>query len=165
MRGGIRPWLGAVCAVAALSATAMAASLEDGNTAYVRGDYPNALEIYRALTEENDQRAEFNLGVMYEKGQGVLQDFAEAASWYLKAADQGYVWAQNNLGVLYQYGRGVPQDLVQAHMWFNLAATYAPASEARNRVLAIRNRAVVTGKMTPAQLAEAQKLAREWKPK
>jgi TPR repeat protein len=164
MRSGIRPWLGAVCAVAALSAAAMAASLEDGDAAYVRRDYPTALQIFRALTEENDPRAEFNLGVMYEKGQGLLQDFEQAASWYRKAADRGYVWAQNNLGVLYQYGRGVPQDFVQAHMWFNLAATYAPASEAKNRDLAIRNRALVTGKMTPAQLAEAQKLAREWQP-
>src|SRR5436305_674716 len=155
MTGGIRPWMGAILALAALCAPALAGPLEDGDAAYVRGDYPTALQIFRALTEENDPRAQFNLGVMYEKGQGLLQDFEQAASWYRKSADQGYVWAQNNLGVLYQYGRGVPQDFVQAHMWFNLAATNAPASEAKNHDLAIRNRGFVASKMTHGQLADA----------
>ena len=59
---------------------------------------------------------------MYDRGWGVTQDYAEAVTWYRKAANQGHAAAQNNLGLLYEDGRGVPQDYVQAHMWFNLAA-------------------------------------------
>jgi TPR repeat protein len=72
-------------------------------------------------------------------------------------ADQGDSNAQNNLGVLYYIGQGVPQDYVRAHMWFNLAAAGG------DKAAAIR-RDIVAAKMTPAQIAEAEKLAREWKP-
>jgi hypothetical protein len=160
-----QPWRAALVVLLILAAPASAGPLEDGDAAYVKGDYATALRIFRELSEQNDPRAEFNLGFMYEKGQGLLQDYEQAVSWYQKSADQGYVWAQNNLGTMYREGRGVAQDLVQAHMWFNLAATNAPISERQNRDLAIRNRAAITAKMTPAQLAEAQKLAREWKPR
>jgi hypothetical protein len=56
---------------------------------------------------------------MYYNGKGVPQDYAEAARWYRKAADQGNADAQNNLGVMYGNGQGVPQDYVRAHMWFS----------------------------------------------
>jgi uncharacterized protein len=59
----------------------------------------------------------------------------------------------------------VPQDYVQAHKWFNLAAARIPASETESRAIAIKSRDSVASKMTPAQIAEAQKLASEWKPK
>jgi TPR repeat protein len=65
--------------------------------------------------------------------------------------------AQYNLGVMHNNGEGVPQDYVQAHMWWNLAAVSGDED-------AIGNRNIVAEDMTPAQLAEAQKLAREWKP-
>jgi TPR repeat protein len=78
--------------------------------------------------------------------------------WLRKAADQGDAHAQNNLGFLYATGRGVPQDYIQAHMWFNLAGAQGDTD-------AINNRDLVAAKMTPAQLSEAQKLARQWKPK
>jgi uncharacterized protein len=67
--------------------------------------------------------AQYNLGVMYDDGQGVPQDYAVAVSWYRKAAEQGDADAQVNLGVLYGMGQGVPQDYVIAHMWFSLAVT------------------------------------------
>jgi TPR repeat protein len=77
------------------------------------------------------------------------------------AAEQGDASAQFNLGVSYLNGQGVPQDYVQAHLWFNLAGVQATdsdkkAAEARDNVAAL---------MTPAQVAEAQRLAREWNPK
>ncbi len=87
----------------------------------------------------------------------VRQDNAEAARWYRKAADQGDSLAQYELGQMYVDGEGVPQDYVQAHMWFNLAA-----SEIK---IAAKFRDDLASKMTPAQIAEAQKMAREWKPK
>ena len=95
---------------------------------------------------------------MYANGQGVPQDYAAAVSWYRKAAEQGYAAAQFNLGVMYDKGQGVPQDYVQAHKWWNLAAANGDAD-------AIKSRDIVAKKMTPAQIAEVQKLAREWKPK
>ena len=86
------------------------------------------------------------------------QDYAAAVTWWRKAADQGLASAQYNLGVMYANGQGVPQDYIQAHMWFNLAT-------AQNDANAAKNRDIVAAKMAPAQIAEAQKLAREWKPK
>ncbi len=83
--------------------------------------------------------------------------------WYRKAAEQGNDSAQFNLGVMYTKGRGVPQDYVQAHMWYNLAAAGSPPGEDRDS--AAKNRDIVAERMTPAQIAEAQRLAREWKPK
>jgi hypothetical protein len=62
---------------------------------------------------------------------------------------------------MYTEGYGVPQDYIEAHMWFNLAATHSPAGTERER--AIRNRDICARKMTPAQVAEAQKRARDWK--
>ncbi len=100
---------------------------------------------------------------MYEKGLGVPHDHAEAVKWFRKATEQGDADAQNNLGVMYGMGRGVPQDYVQAHMWFNLAVPNLAAGA--NRDTAVENRDNVSAKMTPAQIAEVQRLAREWKPK
>jgi uncharacterized protein len=101
---------------------------------------------------------------MYGHGQGVPQDYSEAFKWYRFAADQGYGYAQNSLGILYAEGQGVSQDHVLAYMWFNLAATHIRAANSEARNLAIKNRDTVAAKMTPAQIAEAQKLADEWKP-
>ena len=61
-------------------------------------------------------------GHLYDKGQGVPQDYAQAALWYRKAAEQGYAVAQYNLGRLYDDGRGVPQDYAEAYFWLDLAA-------------------------------------------
>jgi TPR repeat protein len=66
---------------------------------------------------------------------------------------------------MYAFGAGVAQNYVQAHKWFNLAAARFPASETEKRDLAVKSRDIVAAKMTPAQIAKAQKLAREWKPK
>jgi TPR repeat protein len=101
--------------------------------------------------------AQYNLAVMYDDGQGVPQDYAVATSWYRKAAEQGDADGQVNLGILYGMGQGVAQDYVNAHMWFSLAASGGDKN-------GVKARDMVAAKMTPAQLAEAQKLAREWKP-
>ncbi len=134
------------------------ADFEAGMEAYDRGDYATALKEWRPLAEQGDANAQFNLGSMYEYGDGVPQDDTEAVRWYRLAADQGYAKAQSNLGLMYEYGEGVPQDDVQARMWLNLAA-------AQGDELARINRDRLTKQMTPAQLVEAQRLAREWKPK
>ncbi len=126
-------------------------------------DYAEAVRWHRKAAEQGDAIAQNNLGVMYAKGQGVPQDDAEAVKWFRKAAEQGYAGAQFNLGFMYYNGRGVPQDYAQAHMWYNLAASRLPTGE--DRGIAAKNRDIVAKRLTPAQISEAQKLAREWKPK
>ena len=122
-----------------------------------------AVKWYRKAAEQGISQAQYDLGVIYYKGQGVLQNYVEAVKWFRKAADQGVAKAQYNLGVIHYKGQGVPQDYVQAHKWFNLAA--ANNSNKTVREQAVSNRDIAAGKMTVAQIAEAQKLAREWKPK
>ena len=75
----------------------------------------------------------------------------------------GYAKAQFNLGNMYIIGLGVPLDYAQAHMWYNLATSRYPPGEDRDRV--VKNRDIIAKMMTPAQISEAQKLAREWRPK
>ena len=87
------------------------------------------------------------------------QDAAEAVRWYRLAADQGHASAQYNLGLMYGDGQGVPQDNVEAHMWFNLAASRSSGAD-RERSVGARDR--VAELMTPADLSEAQRRAREW---
>ena len=85
----------------------------------------------------------------------MTQDDVQAVGWYRKAAAQGYASAQVNLGVMYGEGQGVPQDYIQAHKWYNLAAS-------RGDKPAANNRDITAKRMTPTQIAEAQRLAREW---
>ena len=171
-----------------------AGPFEDGLAAAESGDYATALRLWRPLADQGNAGAQYNLGFMYDNGRGVPQDYAEAVrwyrlaaeqgnasaqynlgilydfgggvpiddqeavKWYRRAANQGYVSAQAILGIMYEEGEGVPQDYVLSHMWSNLSAGlgYKPAARYRDNV---------AKKMTPAQIAEAQKLAREWKPK
>ncbi|MEE8152836.1 MAG: tetratricopeptide repeat protein [candidate division NC10 bacterium] len=109
-------------------------------------------------TSQGQADAQFRLGFMYYDGQGVPQNYAEAVNWYRMAASQGQADAQLGLGIMYHNGQVVPQDYVQAHLWFNLAA-------AQGNEDARKNRDTTAGMMTPAQIVEAQRLAREWRPK
>ncbi len=84
----------------------------------------------------------------------MLQDYAEAVKWYRLAAAQGNANAQLNLGFMYANGRGVLQDYTKAHALYNLAATKGDA-------MAVKNRDIVAKRMTPQQIADAQKLARD----
>ena len=91
------------------------------------------------------------------KGEGVPQDLAEAVKWYRLAANRGDVSAQYKLGTMYANGEGVPQDNILAHMWFNLSA-------AHGRQAGATNRDAIEQLMSGGEIAEAQKLAAEWKP-
>ncbi len=166
-------------------------AFSEGLAAYERGDYATALRVFKAHAGLGDADAQFNLGTMYEDGEGTPQDHTEAVKWYLLAAEQGHAnaqfnlglkyyygedgpqdhaeavkWyrlaaeqgladAQFNLGTMYEYGDGVPQDYAWAHLWYDLAA-------AQGLEVARENRDIVAKQMTPAQIAEAQKMAREW---
>jgi hypothetical protein len=159
-----------------------------------RGDYATAMHELRPLAERGLAVAQFNLGLLYANGQGLPKDDAQARQWWEKAAVQGHAEAQANLGVLlvyarggpqdykmsvywlrlsanqgndlaqrklglmYERGDGVQQDYVRAYMWYSLGA--AKGMEAGARL-----RDAIAKRMDPDQIAEAQQLAREWKPK
>ncbi len=159
MRDVVRAALIIIVLSGAFGAAPVAAGpFEDGLAAAKRGDYATAFQLWRPLAEQGHAITQANVGVMYYEGRGVTQDYAEAVKWYRRAAEQGGAGAQHNLGVTYANGQGVPQDYVQAHMWFELAA-------ARGNKGARKHRDTVAKEMTPAQVAEAQRLAREWRPK
>ena len=180
---------------------AIAEPLEDATKAYEDGDYKTAYRLFGPLAEQGSPEAQYNLvvmyrkgqgvpedyiaaakwckiaaeqgyapaqsslGAMYIKGQGVPQDYAEAAKWSGKAAEQGYAPAMYNLGIMYKNGQGVLQDNLFAHMWFNLAASRYPASQKGYRGEAETERDAIATHLTPSQISEAQRMAREWKPR
>lgn len=149
-------------ALTLLAQPVVAEQLEDGTAAFAYGNYTKALKLVQPLAERGDAKAQNLIGLMYANGKGVPRDFAEAVKWYRKAADQGYAGAQNNLGLMYLKGRGVAQDYVQAYMWFDLTAAGLSVSETSMRDGTLHQRDAVAAKMTPAQIAEAQRFAQEW---
>ena len=128
----------------------------------VKQDYVEAAKWYRNAAAQYDAQAQFNLARMYDTGRGVDKDPKEALNLYRQAANLGLPAAQLNLGVAYAEGRGLPKDPVEAHRWFNLASGAAEDDNTRNN--ATRNRDVIGATMTPAQVEQAQALARDWKP-
>ena len=125
-------------------------------TAHERGDYATELAIVRPLAEQGFAFAQFNLGVLYDNGHGVPMDDQKAIEWYRKAAEQGLSQAQINLGIMYAEGEGQPADLVQAYFWYAMADSQGDSQgpQAKRETAA---------KMTPAQLAEAEKKIKEWR--
>lgn len=111
-----------------------------------------------SVAEQGDPDAQARLGDLYRKGEGTPENYTEAVRWYRLAAAQGYLLAQVNLGTMYALGEGAPENYVEAYKWWALAA-------ARGDAKAKQKRDIVRDKMTPAQIAEAQKLAAEWKPR
>jgi TPR repeat protein len=81
--------------------------------------------------------------------------------WTRKAAEQGHAGAQLGLGLMLREGRGAPQDYAQAYMWFDLASR---ATDSDIRMQGAKNRDAPAAEMTPSQIAEAQRMAREWAP-
>ncbi len=150
----------------AISGPVTAGPFEDGMAAYDRQDYVLAVQWFRKAADQGNDNAQFLLGVMYRNGEGVPQDYALSVLWFRKAADQGDASAQFNLGAMYHVGLGVPKDYTLAYMWANLAAAGAPgrAQPAYLREMAQKARDATASRMTPAQIGEAQRLSREWKP-
>jgi TPR repeat protein len=137
-------------------------------------DYVEAMSWYRKAADQGHIVAQHCLGWMYREGKGVPQDDAQATEWYRKAvnqrnadaqfnltamANQGDADAQNHLGVTYRDGEDVPQDYTQAYKWFHLAASRANAEDQKEYA---ENRDAMAKKMTSQQVAEAQKLTRDW---
>jgi TPR repeat protein len=128
---------------------------QDGLDAYNRKDYKTAFEKWEPLAEQGNAQARSNLGVRFAHGLGVTQDYKEAVKWFRLSAEQGEAEGQYNLGVMYAKGLGVSQDYVQAHMWFSISGNnkYENGRKVRG---------IIEKQMTSDQIAEAQRLAREW---
>jgi len=117
-------------------------------------DYKTAVKWYTLAAEQGLADAQYNLASMYKNGEGVLQDYQTAVKWYTLAAEQGHAKSQYNLGISYAKGEGVIQDFLYAHMWLNISASIGN-DDAPNA------RKIVEESMTPAQIEQAQALARE----
>jgi len=102
---------------------------------------------------------QFKLGNSYCYGHGVPQDYKKAYYWYRLAARQGYAKAQSNLGVLYYRGQGVPQDYEVAYKWLILAQASSDSTAATSATNLLK---LLVPRMTPDQIAEGQRLARQW---
>ncbi len=150
--------LSIVVGLALMLAAPAWADFQAGLDAYERGDYDTAVKELWPLAEQGHPKAQYNLGVMYQLGLGVPQDDQEAAQWCRLAAEQGHAGAQVVLGAMYHLGQGVPRDDALAHKWVTLAAAHGIE-------VAVKWRDLFEKSMTLDQLAEAQRLAREWTPK
>ncbi len=156
-----RVFLG-IALVVLLGAQAQTA-FQDGLLAYHRGDHAAAMEIWRPLAERGDSSAQYMVGYLYARGEGVVTNSGKAARWYRKAAAPGDPDAQLNLGLLYVTGVGVKKSSVSAYKWFALAYLTYPAGEYREH--AFRNRENVAAIMSAEQIEKADRLVRSWKPK
>lgn len=148
---------------------AQAQSLEErmrtAAAAYEHKDYATAVAIWRPLAEQGNAEAQTLLGAMYWSGDGLPRNHAEAAKWYLRAAQQGYARAQNDIGFMYGFGEGIPpRDDVQAYKWISLAIARYTAKNQDRLDQAIKDRATLKARMTPAQLARAEREIGDWKP-
>ncbi len=123
----------------------------------VSQDYARARQWFEQAAAQGDAKAQANLGLMYYNGQGVSQDYARARQWFKQAASQGVAEAQYNLATLYEYDQGV-LDYMRAYMWFNLAAAQLTGDLQKTAADA---RDSVASRLTPAQLAEAQRLVQQ----
>ena len=127
------------CCLLLVATHALAGPYEDGVAAYDRSEYSTALQLWLPLAQQGHPAAQFNVGILYEKGLGVASDLGEAARWYLKAAQQGDPDAQYSIGVFYETGSGVEQNLDEARKWYAdvmANARAGPKSSARQRARA-----------------------------
>ena len=122
-------------------------------------DFEKAMELYRQGSD--NATAQFNIGTMYRRGEGVSVDLDDAAEWIERAAEQGHTAAQYELGTMYFAGEGVRQDNVRAHMWVDLAAGPSGGAERTSR---IEMRDTIAAEMSPDEIAEAAERRAEWQP-
>jgi uncharacterized protein len=120
--------------------------------------YKQAKEWFERAAKQGHAGGQVNLGTLYLRGEGAQQSAQMALFWFRRAAEQEDELAFAKLGLMYAQGNGVLQDYIQAHMWYNLSAAHG-----ENRSAEARD--ALTKQMTPAQIAEAQRLAHEWKPR
>ena len=132
----------------------LSADIQENIDAADRVDFATAIKEWIVLAKQGDVVAQFNLGLTFQEGRIVPQDYKTAKEWYVLAAEQGNADAHFNLGVMYYNGQGVLVDDLRAYVWFDLSASAGNDA-------AIINRARVAKLMTPSQIDQAKKLAKE----
>ncbi|MDR4466703.1 MAG: sel1 repeat family protein [Nitrospira sp.] len=136
---------------------------EEPYAALRRGDFRVAAALFIPLAEKGDDRAQYNLGLLYASGLGVMHDFKAAMKWHRLAAGQGHAGAQNALAQMYAKGQGVPLDSVRAHMWYSVAIE---SSMAGSKEELMKDRDNLASRMAPAQIKKAEELAQKcWESK
>ena len=121
-------------------------------------NYSEAARWYEEAAKKDDAIAQYKLGYIYYEGKGVAKDYKKAVDWWTKSAELSYGPAQCDLGInAYYQGKGVPKDYVLAYKWLILSST-------RGSIAAKWNFETLEKVMTPEQIAEAKRLAQEWKP-
>ena len=108
------------------------AGFDEGVAAYHAGNFKLASEESLKAEEQGDAEIQYFLGWMYDKGEGVTRDYAEAVRWYRRAAAQGHAIAQFNLGVMYAKGEGVTRNYAEAVRWYRRAAEQGEATAQNN---------------------------------
>lgn len=175
------------CTLLLLSSALVQAGFDEGLVAADKGDYQTAFKEWKPLAEQGYASAQYNLGIMYDNGQGIAQNYTQALYWYNKAAEQGHASAQYNLAQMYRMGQGVPQNYSQAMDWYKKAAAQGFASAQYNLALmyakgqgvpqnykiayilfnlaasngdadATQNRDIAAAKLSPATIEDAQRI-------
>ena len=155
----------ALAASPANAQSSLEADMRAAAAAYEGKDMATAVRLWRIWAERGNAEARTLLGAMYWRGEGVPRDHKEAARLYLLAADQGYARAQNDIGFMLGFGEGIPpRDDVEAYKWLSLAIERYTAKNEDRLTQAKHDLATLAKRMNPAQIAEAQRRARAWKP-
>ncbi len=135
-----------------------------GNGLGVSRNYVQAAKWYRKSAIQGDSDAQFNLGYLYAGGLGVSEDNAQAVKWFRKSANQNNIQAQSNLGLLYGLGKGVSRNYIKSYAWFTIAIQSGKNNQDKTIKKISNSREFIAKYMTPAQISEAKRIAREWNP-
>jgi TPR repeat protein len=145
--------------------SSLEADLRAAAGAYERKDMATAARLWKIWADRGNAEARTLLGAMYWSGEGVPRNHHEAARLYLLAANQGYARAQNDIGFMLGFGEGVPpRDDVEAYKWLTLAVERYTEKNQERLDQAKRDLATLDKRMTHAQIAEAERRAKAWKP-
>jgi TPR repeat protein len=157
--------LALLLALPPLAAQTLEADMKKAAGAYERKDMATAVRIWKEWAGKGNAEARTLLGAMYWSGEGVPRDHKEAARLYLLAANQGYARAQNNIGFMLGFGEGTPPpDDVEAYKWLTLAINNYTARNQERLEQARTDIAALAKRMSPAQISEAQRRAKAFKP-
>jgi len=145
--------------------SSLEADMRDAAAAYERKDMATAVRLWKAWADNGNAEARTLLGAMYWSGEGVPRDHEEAVRLYLLAANQGYARAQNDIGFMLGFEGNPPHDDVEAYKWLTLAIQRYTAKNQERLDQAIKDRATLASRMTQAQIDEAERRAKAWRPR
>jgi uncharacterized protein len=144
--------------------SSLEADMREAAAAYERKDMTTAARLWKIWADKGNAEARTLLGAMYWSGEGVPRDHKEAARLYLLAANQGYARAQNDIGFMLGFEGPAPHDDIEAYKWLTLAIERYTAKNQDRLDQAKKDKATVAARMTPAQIAEAERRVKAWKP-